>query len=67
MEEKLAEEYYRPLSNHEVAALLQLSSVLAAKGGLVEVFKRAGTPCGCLVCSEGGEPCGRTADAPAWF
>lgn len=67
MEEKLAEEYYRPLSNHEVAALLQLSGVLAARGGIVEVFKRSGTHCGCLVCGGGGEPCGRIPEAPAWF
>lgn len=66
MEEKLAEEYYQPLSNHEVAALLQLSGALAGKGGVVEVFKRSGTNCGCLVC-RGGEPCGRVAQAPAWF
>lgn len=68
MEEKLAEEFYRPLSNHEVAALLQLSGVLAARNGTVEVFQRSATHCGCLVCG-GGEACtrGEGRDTPAWF
>lgn len=68
MEEKLAEEYYRPMTNHEIAALLKLSTALAAKGGIVEVYKRTSThTCGCMVCAGGGAPCGRASEAPVWF
>lgn len=64
MEEKLAEEFYQPLSNHEVAALLQLSGVLAGRGGSVEVFQRSAAHCGCSVCGQIG---GDARDALAWF